>query len=162
MKNTVLLLLILIIAAVIVPSAVRADTASDEAAIRAMVNDLWKKVAAKRYDGADLNPRGAWQATSQGGLWQRVDREGQKILLNESPNTLHVAANHVEVTFLGSRKDVAYVTFYLTGTIKLPDGNTIPNYRTRASWVMEKMEGSWVVSGAHYSPLFGGSGVRFD
>ncbi len=162
MKNTILGLLILIIATATAPSAVRADTASDEAAIRAMIDELWKKVAAKTYDGADLNARGVWQATSQGGLWQRVDREGQKTLLNDSPNTLQMAANHVEVTFLGSRKDVAYVTFYLTGTIKLPDGNTIPNYRTRASWVMEKMEGSWVVSGAHYSPLFGGSGVRFE
>jgi uncharacterized protein (DUF1330 family) len=54
------------------------------------------------------------------------------------------------------------VTFYLTGTIKLPDGNAIPDYRTRVSWVVEKMDGNWVVSGAHYSPLFGGSGARFD
>jgi hypothetical protein len=160
MKNTVLVLLILLVA--IAPFGARADTASDESAIRAMVNGLWKKVAAKKYDGTDLNPRGAWQATSQGGLWNFVDREAEKRLLNESPNTLNVAANHVNVTFLGSKKDVAYVTFYLTGTIKLPDGNTIPDYRTRVSWVVEKMEGSWVVSGAHYSSLFGGSGARFD
>jgi hypothetical protein len=162
MKSTVLVLLVLLLAAAVAPSAVRADTASDEAAIRAMLDEMWKKIAAKKYDAIDLNPHGSWQATSQGGLWKRVNREGQKTLLNESPNTLDMAANHVEVTFLGSKKDVAYATFYLTGTIKLADGNTIPNYRTRASWAMEKIEGSWVVSGAHYSPLFGGSGVRFE
>ena len=51
---------------------------------------------------------------------------------------------------------------HLTGTIRLADGGMIPDYRTRASWVLEKAGGDWVLSGAHYSPLFGGSGVRFD
>ncbi len=159
MKKSIPVLLILMIVIAIAPSAARAD---DEADIRAIVHGVWEKVAAKKYDATDLNPDGTWQATSQGGLWQYVDRAGQKALLNESPNTLDVAASHVEVTLLGSKKDAAYVVFYLTSTIKLPDGNTIPNYRTRASWAMEKVGGNWVVSGAHYSPLFGGSGVRFD
>ena len=159
MKKSISVLLVLMIVIAIAPSAARAD---DEADIRTIVHGVWEKVGAKKYDGADLNPEGTWQATSQGGLWQYVDRAGQKALLNESPNTLDVAASHVEVTLLGSKKDAAYVNFYLTGSIKLPDGNTIPDYRTRASWALEKKDGSWVVSGAHYSQLFGGSGVRFE
>ena len=160
MKKCALLLVILLLA--VVPCAARSDTAADEAAVRAIVDDVWTKIAAKKYDGKELTPDGFWEATSQGGLWQFMDRESQQSLLNDSPNTLKVAASHIQVTFLGSKRDVAYATFYLTGTIRLSDGAIIPDYRTRASWVLEKKGEDWVVSGAHYSPLFGGSGVRFD
>ena len=55
---------------------------------------------------------------------------------------------------------MAYVTYYLVGKIVREGKDDIVNYRTRASNVMENKDGKWVNSGAHYSPLFGGSGVE--
>ena len=78
----------------------------------------------------------------------------------ESPNTLKFTPYHINAKFLGQEKDVAYVTYYLVGKIVREGKDDIANYRTRASNVMEKTDGKWVNSGAHYSPLFGGSGVE--
>ena len=83
-------------------------------------------------------------------------------LINDSPNRLVLSAHHVQVRFLGSGNDVAYVTYHLVGRIERGDGSVIGNYRTRASNLMEKVGGKWVQVGSHYSPLFGGSGVKFD
>jgi hypothetical protein len=38
-------------------------------------------------------------------------------------------------------------------------GGESRDYRTRVSQVLEKVNGKWVIRGAHYSPLFGGVGL---
>ncbi len=139
-----------------------AESHGDEAAIRALVAESWKQTAAKTSDPGTVNPAGQMQATSAGGFWELLSPAEIAAQVNDSPNTLEFRPHHVQVRFLGANKDVAYVTFYLSGRIVLGSGDVIPNYRTRASQVMEKIGGKWLVSGAHYSPLFQGSGVVLE
>lgn len=143
-----------------VPAA--ADMHGDEAKIRQLTNEVWIEVSQKAYDPARANPDGILLATSAGGLWQRLTPTQFAAQLNDSPNTLHFTPSHVEVTFLGASGDAALVTYYLTGRIDLPGGNTIADYRTRVSEVLEKKADKWLLSAGHYSPLYGGSGVRFQ
>ena len=63
---------------------------------------------------------------------------------------------------MGSGQDVAHAVYYLVGTISKDGESVIKNYRTRVSQVFEKIEGKWLLSGAHFSPLYGGSGVPQD
>ena len=63
---------------------------------------------------------------------------------------------------MGSGQDVAHAVYYLVGTISKDGESVIKNYRTRVSQVFEKIDGKWLLSGAHYSPLHGGSGVAQD
>ena len=69
---------------------------------------------------------------------------------------------HINVEILGSKKDVAYVVYYLGGTIDRNDEVLVPNYRTRASNIMKKEKGKWFTVGAHYSPMHSGAGVTLD
>ena len=138
-----------------------ADTATDEATIRSFVARMWERVADKAATLDVTNPAGAMQATSAGGFWEFLSPAETVSRINDSPNTFDFSPHHVQVRFLGSNKDIAYVTFHLSGRITRPDGKAIENYRTRASQVWEKLDGKWVVSGSHFSPLFGGSGVVF-
>jgi hypothetical protein len=131
----------------------------DEQEIHRIVEKRWEMQAEKKVMDGLFGPNGVTQAFSSGGLWAiRTHAEFQSITAS-SPNTLILAPHHVSVRFLGGSKDVAFVTYYLVGTIIRPDGDDVANYRTRASNVFEKVDGKWVISGAHYSPLFGGSGV---
>ncbi len=68
----------------------------------------------------------------------------------------------MNVKFLGSEEDVAYVTYYLAGKIANGDNVVVPNYRTRISQVLEKRGSNWTFIGSHASPLFGGSGFNVD
>ena len=99
------------------------------------------------------------EADSNGGLWDAITRKEQLDDLRNAPYTLRATPHHIQILFLGSGKDVAYVTYYLTGSITLEDGTVVDNYRTRASEVLEKVDGQWVGRGAHYSKLFEGSGI---
>ena len=69
---------------------------------------------------------------------------------------------HVTVRIVGSGKDVAHAVYYLVGTISRDGEPANNNYRTRVSQVFEKIDGKWLLSGAHFSPLYGGSGVPLD
>ena len=69
---------------------------------------------------------------------------------------------HINVEILGAKKDVAYVVYYLGGTIDRNDEVLVSNYRTRASNIMKKEKGKWYTVGAHYSPMHSGAGVTFD
>jgi hypothetical protein len=63
---------------------------------------------------------------------------------------------------MGSGQDVAHAVYYLVGTISKDGESVNKNYRTRVSQVFEKIEGKWLLGGAHFSPLYGGSGVPQD
>ena len=56
---------------------------------------------------------------------------------------------------MGSGQDVAHAVYYLVGTISKDGESVIKNYRTRVSQVFEKIEGKWLLSGAHFSPFYG-------
>lgn len=124
------------------------------------VKETWKKLAAKEVTDGLVGPQGTINAQSSGGFWMHIGREAFAANMKESPDTLKFSPYHINVKFLGQKKDVAYVTYYLVGDIIREGKDDITNYRTRASNVMEKKDGKWVNSGAHYSPLFGGSGVE--
>ena len=143
-------------------SSVVADMHDDEEAIRARVEEMWKEAAEKKYNVEWVNPAGVTQATSAGGFWETLSAGAVVAQINEGPNQLDFTPYYVQVKLLGSKKDVAWVTFYLTGRITLANDDVISDYRTRASIVMEKLDGKWVESGSHYSPLFAGSGVVLD
>ena len=114
-------------------------------------------------DSSLINPNGAWQARSDGGLWDFQSPKEIKSQIEDSPNTLNFRPYHIEVTIVGKSKDVAYTNYYLVGTITGRGGKVLANnYRTRASGTLVKKSGKWVSVGEHYSPLYGGSGVIFD
>jgi hypothetical protein len=142
--------------------AVLAQTSPDEIAIRGVIDTMWKNVAERKIDSSGIHPDGAVQATSAGGFWRTLSRQELVSQFQDDPSTMKFTPHHVQVRFLGSKRDVAFVSFYLSGSIVLADGGSIDDYRTRASIVLEKVGGTWVQSAAHYSPLFGGSGVLPD
>jgi hypothetical protein len=110
-----------------------------------------------------INPNGAWQARSDGGLWDFQSPKEIKSQIEDSPNTLNFRPYHIEVSIVGKNKDVAYTSYYLVGSITGPGNKLIAsNYRTRASSTLIKNKGKWVAIGQHFSPLYGGSGVVFD
>jgi hypothetical protein len=119
----------------------------------------WKNFAERNFDAMAVGPGDLVnvQASSHGGLWDK--RTGEEFLnnLRSTPYTLRATPYHIQVLFLGSDKDVAYVAYYLSGSVTLEDGTVVDNYRTRASEVLEKIDGQWVGRGAHYSKLFEGS-----
>jgi uncharacterized protein DUF4440 len=146
--------------ALIVTAPTWAAEVEDEQAIIDDTKSVWEQIAAKDFTHLMIGPRGVVHAGSAGGLWRRMTAEEMAAYLAESPN-LRAAPYHINVRFLGSQKDVAYVTYYLVGTVVRGDGGCV-SYRTRASSVMEKIDGEWVSAGQHYSPLFGGSGFGAD
>lgn len=146
---------------VAVPAISLAD-GHDEEVIRKNVVEMWKQVAAKKLDGSLTSPNGVTQATSAGGFWRTLSRAENVAQINDDDSTLDFRPAYIEVRLLGSKKDVAHVSYYLSGTIFLNGAPPITNYRTRVSQVWEKLDGKWVVAAAHYSPLFGGSGVQPD
>ena len=60
----------------------------------------------------------------------------------------------MHILLIGSEKDVAYASYYLVGTIS-SSSNDVQNYHTRVSQVLEKINGKWVIRGAHYSRFMG-------
>ena len=62
--------------------------------------------------------------------------------IESSLNTLNFTPYHINVEILGAKKDVAYVVYYLGGTIDRNDEVLVSNYRTRASNIMKKKKES--------------------
>jgi hypothetical protein len=123
--------------------------AGDKEDIIKQIKDQWVDFSKKKMDMSLINPNGAWQARSDGGLWDF-----------QSPKEIK---SQIEVSIVGKNKDVAYTSYYLVGSITGPGNKLIAsNYRTRASSTLIKNKGKWVAIGQHFSPLYGGSGVVFD
>ena len=137
--------------------------AGDKEDIVKQIKNQWVDFSKKKMDSSLINPNGAWQARSDGGLWDFQSPKEIKSQIEDSPNTLNFRPYHIEVTIVGKNKDVAYTNYYLVGSITGPKGKVIAsNYRTRASGTLIKNKGKWVAVGQHFSPLHGGSGVIFD
>ena len=113
----------------------------DRHEIVSLVEQTWEMLATKKISDGLVGPQGSIQAHSSGGLWFLVTQESMTASLEESPNTLLLSPRHIDVRFLGSSQDVAYVTYYLVGRIARSEGDDVLNYRTRASNVMEKIDG---------------------
>ncbi len=146
--------------ALVLNSPAWAGESEEEQQLIETVKEAWKKLAEKEVSDGLVGPTGTINAQSSGGLWMNLERETFEANMKESPDTLKFRPYHINVKFMGQKKDVAYVTYYLVGNILRAGKDDITNYRTRASNVMEKKDGKWVNSGGHYSPLFGGSGVE--
>ena len=129
--------------------------------IKETIHSNWDKVAQKNVTGL-VHPDGNWMANSEGGFWIFLTVEDNKALIEESPNTLNLKAHHINVNLYGPKKDLAYVVYYLSGSIERDGKVLISNYRTRASNLLKKEKGKWLTVGAHYSPMHSGSGVKFD
>ena len=157
--SRILSILIIVAVALVVTAPAWAGEMEEKQEVINQVKETWKKIAAKEVDAVGVGPNGVIQAQSHGGFWRSFTPETMAAFLKESPN-MRFTPYYIEVRFLGSKKDVAYVTHYLVGTIVREGKDDIANYRTRASSVMEKIDGRWVTAGSHYSPLFGGSGIQ--
>ena len=134
----------------------------DEAAIKADIVKTWKDAAERKIDKSLFDKDHITSAYSTGGLW--VNETGDEMANNivGGPNTFVLTPFHINVRILGSKKDVAYTSYYLAGNIMRGDKVIVSNYRTRISQVSEKRGGTWVTVANHASPLFGGSGIRFE
>ena len=128
--------------------------------IKETIHSNWEKVAKKIVTGT--HPEGSWMANSNGGFWEFLTVQDNKSLIEDSPNTLNLKAHHINVDIYGSKKDLAYAVYYLSGNIERDGKVLISNYRTRASNLLKKEKGKWLTVGAHYSPMHSGSGVKFD
>ena len=129
--------------------------------IKETIHSNWEKVSQKDVSGL-IHPNGSWMANSEGGFWNFQTVQDNKALIEDSPNTLNLKAHHINVDIYGSKKDLAYVVYYLSGNIERDGKVLVSNYRTRASNLLKKEKGKWLTVGAHYSPMHSGSGVRFD
>ena len=134
---------------------------SDIDAIKNIINDNWEKTSQRKV-GDFINPEGSWLATSEGSFWNFQYPKENRERIENSLNTLNFTPYHINIEILGAKKDVAYVVYYLGGTIDRNDKVLVSNYRTRASNVMKKEKGKWYTVGAHYSPMHSGAGVTFD
>ena len=101
-------------------------------------------------------------ANSEGGFWNFQTVQNNKAKIEDSPNTLNLKEHHINVDIYGSKKDLAYVVYYLSGNIERDGKVLISNYRTRASNLLKKRRENCLTVGAHYSPMHSGSGVKFD
>ena len=128
--------------------------------IKETIHSNWQKIAKKIVTGT--HPDGSWMANSNGGFWEFLTVQDNKSLIEDSPNTLNLKAHHINVDIYGSKNDLAYVVYYLSGNIERDGKVLISNYRTRASNLLKKEKGKWLTVGAHYSPMHSGSGVKFD
>jgi hypothetical protein len=136
--------------------------AGDQDDIKAAIDKFWADAATRTPDSSGDNPAGVWQAASNGSLWDFLSPAERAAQTASSPYTNNFQPKHVTVRIVGSGKDVAHAVYYLVGTIS-KDGEPVNNnYRTRVSQVYEKIDGKWLLSGAHYSALHGGSGVPQD
>jgi|TARA_B110000438_G_scaffold173484_1_gene165793 hypothetical protein len=136
--------------------------AGDKEDLIKQIKQQWVDFSNKKANMSTMNKNGAWQATSQGGLWEFQTPKEFKAQIEEGPNTFNFSTRHIEVTIVGKSKDVAYANYYLVGTITGTNGLIASNYRTRASGIYLKKNGNWVSYGQHFSPLMGGSGVTFQ
>ena len=138
--------------------------AGDKENVVAAIEQTWKDIALKNPDAVRRrHPDGSWFASSQGGLWSIRSNEASFRPAIDGPNTLDFKPRHINVTIVGEKQDVAYATYYLVGKILDADRKVIvKDYRTRASQVWVNLDGKWVVIGAHFSTLYGGSGVVVD
>ena len=137
--------------------------AGDKEDLIKQIKQEWVDFYNKKANMATMNKDGAWQATSQGGLWEFQTPKEWKAQIEDGPNTFNFSTRHIEVKIVGKSKDVAYANYYLVGTITGPNKKLIAsNYRTRASAIYLKKGGKWVSYGQHFSPLYGGSGVIFE
>ena len=150
-----------IVSLVFVSLAVAQSYSPEEQKIVDETLSRWKNFAEGNYDAVVTGPKDlvGIEASSDGGLWVKATAEEQLNALKNTPYTLRATPYHIQIVFLGSATDVAYVTYYLSGSITFKDGTLIDNYRTRASEVLEKTDGQWVSRGAHYRKLFEGSGI---
>ncbi len=136
--------------------------AGDREDIKAAIEQQWVDFANKTANTAADNPAGVWQATSAGGLWNLLTPQERAAQATDSRYTNRFSPRHISIEVIGAEKDVAYAAYYLTGTI-MEDGKTVAsNYRTRVLQVFVKIEGKWLISAAHFSPLHRGSGVLED
>ena len=135
--------------------------ANDKEMITSVIKDNWISISKGKSPNI-LSPNGAWIATSEGSFWQFDSPEDNRARIEESPNILNIKPHHINVEIFGSKKDVAYVVYYLAGTIERDDKIIVPNYRTRASTIFKKESGKWYQVGSHFSPMHSGSGVKFD
>jgi len=156
MKKNLIILIALFLA---IPAGAEAGDLED---LVTAIEKRWTDTAKKQISPGDSNPAGAWLATSQGGLWQFQSPAENVAMITDSPNTLVFQPMHINIQIMGSKKDVAHAAYYLVGNIMRDGKPIVSNYRTRASEVFVKIGGKWLNSGAHYSPLYGGSGVVFE
>ncbi len=136
--------------------------AGDQDDVKAAIDKFWANVATRTPDSSGDNPAGVWQAASNGSLWNFQYPAERAAQTASSPYTNNFQPMHVTVRIVGSGKDVAHAVYYLVGTISRDGEPANNNYRTRVSQVFEKIDGKWLLSGAHFSPLYGGSGVPLD
>ena len=135
--------------------------ANDIEDVKKAIHLNWKNVAQKKVSGF-IHPNGSWMAHSDGSFWDFQSVQDNKDLIEKSPNTLNFEPYHINVEIYGSKKDLAYALYYLSGTIERDGKVLVPNYRTRVSMLMKKEKGKWLTVGHHYSPMHSGSGVQFD
>ena len=136
--------------------------AGDSDDIKAAIDRFWADAANKTPNPSGDNPAGVWQAASNGSLWDFLSPSESVAQTISSPYTNNFQPKHITVRIMGSDQDVAHAVYYLVGTISRDGETVITNYRTRVSQVYEKIDGKWLLSGAHYSALHGGSGVPQD
>ena len=102
--NKLLLFLLLIL--LLVPQL--NGQSKDEAVIKADVVKLWSDAANRKMDKNKLNPEHNIIAYSTGGLWEDLTADKMVASIVGGPNTFDLRPYHINVKFLGSKKDVAY------------------------------------------------------
>ena len=83
--------------------------AGDKEDLIKQIKQQWVDFSNKKANMSTMNKNGAWQATSQGGLWEFQTPKEFKAQIEEGPNTFNFSTRHIEVTIVGKSKDVAYV-----------------------------------------------------
>ena len=147
------------------------NDAREKKDIEDQIEQSWKEASSGNYDAVSMLDYGLTGdsqsqlggnviavASSDGGPWEISTATEQANLLKDDDFVLHVRPHDVHILLIGSEKDVAYASYYLVGTIS-NSSNDVQNYHTRVSQVLEKINGKWVIRGAHYSRFMDAQGI---
>lgn len=147
------------------------DDSRDKKVIEDQIRRSWLEASSGNYDTVSMLDFGLTKdsqsqlgenvvavASSDGGPWEISTAAEQVSLLKSDTFVLQVRPHDIHILLIGSEKDVAYANYYLVGTIS-SSSNDLRNYHTRVSQVLEKINGKWVIRGAHYSPFMDAQGI---
>jgi len=144
---------IALLGALIQPSIVLADTASEITAEIVNANAYVRENLKDMDTG--ISSKGSLQFWSSGGLVQAVAADAPVA----SYESFSLTPKHIQVVVIEEGKS-AVAMYYSEGSFHEKGNQPVAHYMTRITEVYVKEDGKWKTRAAHYSPIAAGSGTN--
>ncbi len=144
---------IALLGALIQPSIVLADTASEITAEIVNANAYVRENLKDMDTG--ISSKGSLQFWSSGGLVQAVAADAPV----GSYESFSLTPKHIQVVVIEEGKS-AVAMYYSEGSFHEKGNQPVAHYMTRITEVYVKEDGKWKTRAAHYSPIAAGSGTN--